>query len=167
VALPKAHEDAAPSFSHHAASTLPKIRLPGAEMRLIAGEAFGEKAPTPTFSRMFYLAVEMEAGATLTLPAEHEERGVYLVQGDILVSDLVLPAMNLAFLPEGKPVEIKAKTASRLMLLGGEKMDGPRFIWWNYVASSKERIEAAKQRWREQRFTPVPGETEFIPLPVR
>ena len=165
VALPKAQEDAAPSFSHHAAATLPRIRLPGADLRLIAGEAFGEKSPAPALSRMFYLAVEMEAGATLTLPAEHEERGVFLVQGSLLVSDLPLPERHLAFLPAGKAVQVKAKTASRLMLLGGEKMDGPRFIWWNYVASSKDRIDAAKQKWREQKFAAVPGETEFIPLP--
>jgi redox-sensitive bicupin YhaK (pirin superfamily) len=167
VALPKSQEDAAPAFSHHAAATLPRIRLPGADLRLIAGEAFGEKSPAPTYSRMFYLAAELESGATLTLPAEQEERGVYLVQGNVLVEGQALPETHLAFLPVGKPVEIKAKSASRLMLLGGEKMDGPRFIWWNYVASSKERIEAAKQRWREQRFAPVPGETEFIPLPER
>jgi redox-sensitive bicupin YhaK (pirin superfamily) len=167
VALPKAHEDAAPSFSHHAAATLPRIRLPGADLRLIAGTAFGEKSPAPALSPMFYLAVEMEAGATLTLPAEHEERGVFLVQGSLLVSDLPLPERHLAFLPAGKTVQVKAQAASRLMLLGGEKMDGPRFIWWNYVASSKDRIEAAKRKWREQQFATIPGETEFIPLPER
>ena len=167
VALPKPQEDAAPTFSHHAAATLPRIRLPGADLRLIAGEAFGEKSPAPTFSRMFYLAVEMEPGAALTLPAEHEERGVYLVQGDVEVDGIRLAEKHLGFVSSKESIRIQAKTASRLMLLGGEKMDGPRFIWWNYVASSKERIEAAKQRWREQRFAPIPGETEFIPLPER
>jgi redox-sensitive bicupin YhaK (pirin superfamily) len=167
VALPKAHEDAEPSFSHHPSASLPKIRMPGVEMRLIAGDVFGEKSPAPTFSRMFYLAAELEAGATLTLPAEHEERGVYLVQGNVAVDGNLLPEKNLAYLPEGKPVQIQAKTQSRVMLLGGEKMDGPRHIWWNFVASSKEKIEEAKQRWRDQRFAPVPKETEFIPLPER
>jgi len=167
VALPKQHEEVEPSFSHHAAATLPKIRLPGADLRLIAGEAFGEKSPAPTFSKMFYLAAELDAGATLTLPPEHEERGAYLVQGDISVSDLALAEKSLAYLPAGESIVIKARTASRVMLLGGEKMDGTRFIWWNYVASSKEKIEAAKQRWREQKFAAVPGETEFIPLPDR
>ena len=167
VALPKAHEDAEPSFSHHPAATLPRIRLPGANLHLIAGDAFGEKSPAPAFSRMFYLAAELEAGATLALPPEHEERGVYLVRGNVLVSGISLQEKQLAFLPEGQTIEIQAKEQSRVMLLGGEKMDGPRFIWWNFVASSKERIEEAKQRWREQRFAPVPGETEFIPLPER
>lgn len=167
VALPTAHEDAEPAFSHHPAASLPNISLPGVEMRLIAGDAFGEKSPAPTFSRMFYLAAELEVGATLTLPAEHEERGVYLVQGEVLVSDLSLPEKHLAYLPAGKEVGIKAKSQSRLMLLGGEKMDGERFIWWNFVASSKQRMEEAKQRWHEQRFAAIPGETEFIPLPER
>jgi redox-sensitive bicupin YhaK (pirin superfamily) len=167
VALPKPHEDDAPSFSHHAAATLPHIRMKGADLRLIAGTAFGEQSPAPAVSRMFYLAAELEAGATLSLPAEHEERGVYLVQGDVLVSGVAIAERNLAILPVDEKIEIKARTASRLMLLGGEKMDGPRHIWWNFVASSKERIEAAKLRWKDQKFAAVPGETEFIPLPER
>jgi len=167
VALPKAHEDAEPSFSHHAAASLPRIRRPGVEMRLIAGDAFGEKSPAPTFSRMFYLAAQLETGATLVLPPEHEERGVYLVQGSVFVSNQSLPEKNLAYLPAGESIEIKATAPSRVMLLGGEKMDGPRYIWWNFVASSKEKLEAAKQRWREQKFAAIPGETEFIPLPER
>ena len=167
VALPKAHEDAEPAFSHHAAATLPKIGVPGVNMRLIAGSAFGEKSPAPTYSPMFYLAAELEAGATLTLPPEHEERGVYLVQGDVLVEEAPLPERSLAFDLSSRSIKIKAKEQSRVMLLGGAKMDGPRHIWWNFVASSKEKIEEAKLRWRAQRFAPVPGETEFIPLPER
>ncbi len=167
VALPKAHEDAEPAFSHHPATTLPKIRLPGVEMRLIAGDAYGEKSPAPTFSRMFYLAAELEAGATLTLPAEHEERGVYLVQGEVSLDGTPLAERCLGVVSQDQKIEIRAKTQSRVMLLGGAKMDGPRFIWWNFVASSKEKIEDGKRRWREQSFAAVPGETEFIPLPER
>ena len=165
VALPKTHEDAEPAFSHHPAASLPKIRMPGVDMRLIAGSAFGEKSPAPAFSRMLYLAAELESGAVLTLPPEHEERGVYLVQGDISVDGVPLAERCLAFISQPQKIEIRARTQSRVMLLGGEKMDGPRFIWWNFVASSKQRIEAAKQRWREQRFAAIPGEQEFIPLP--
>ena len=167
VALPQAHEDYAPAFSHHAAASLPRIRMPGVEMRLIAGDAFGEKSPAPAYSRMFYLAAELDAGAVLTLPPEHEERGVYLVHGNFLVAGSVLPEKHLAYLAAGQPVEVKAIDQSRVMLLGGEKMDGPRHIWWNFVSSSKATIDRAKQRWREQRFPAVPGETEFIPLPDR
>lgn len=167
VALPKAQEDAEAAFSHHPAATLPKIRLPGVRLTLIAGAAFGEKSPAPTFSKMFYVAAEFEAGASLTLPAGHEERGIYLVQGSILVDGTPLAERSLAFAASTESIEIQAQQQARVMLLGGEKMDGPRFIWWNYVASSKQRIEDAKQRWREQRFPAVPGETEFIPLPER
>ena len=167
VALPKAQEDAEPAFSHHPAATLPRIRMPRVDMRLIAGDAYGEKSPAPTFSRMFYLAAELEAGAVLALPAEHEERGVYLVQGDIAVDGKPLAERQLAFVSSEESIEITASTRSRAMLLGGEKMDSPRSIWWNFVASSKERIEQAKLRWREQRFGAIPGESEFIPLPER
>lgn len=167
VALPKAHEDAEPAFSHHPAASLPRIRMPGVELRLIAGNAFGERSPAPTFSPMFYLAAEMEPGAVLELPPEHEERGVYLVQGSISLGETLLTERCLAVLPARDKVRIRAASQSRVMLLGGEKTDGERFIWWNYVASSKQRIEDAKQRWREQRFPAVPGETEFIALPER
>ena len=167
VALPKSREDDAPAFRHHPAATLPRIRRPGVEMRLIAGEAWGERSPAETASRMFYVAAEMQAGATLALPADYEERGVYLVQGDVLIADSPLPEKNLALLPAGEEIAVKAKSASRLMLLGGEEMDGPRHIWWNFVASSREKLEDAKRRWRAQEFPPIPGETEFIPLPER
>ena len=167
VALPKSREDDAPAFRHHPAATLPRIRRPGVEMRLIAGEAWGERSPAETASRMFYVAAEMQAGATLALPADYEERGVYLVQGDVLIADSPLPEKNLALLPPGEEIAVKAKSASRLMLLGGAKMDGPRHIWWNFVASSREKLEDAKRRWRAQEFPPIPGETEFIPLPER
>ena len=167
VALPKAHEEAEPAFSHHPAATLPKIRMPGVDMRLIAGDAFGEKSPAPTFSRMFYLAAEMEPGAVLTLPPEHEERGIYLVQGDIAVDGAPLAPKTLGIISSGEKIQIRAASQSRLMLLGGKKMDGPRHIWWNFVASTKEKLEDAKSRWREQKFAPVPGETEFIPLPEK
>ena len=167
VALPKAHEEAEPAFSHHPAATLPKILMPGVDMRLIAGDAFGEKSPAPTFSRMFYLAAEMEPGAVLTLPPEHEERGIYLVQGDIAVDGAPLAPKTLCIISSGEKIQIRAASQSRLMLLGGKKMDGPRHIWWNFVASTKEKLEDAKSRWREQKFAPVPGETEFIPLPEK
>jgi len=165
VALPRAHEDVEPTFSHHPAESLPRIRRPGVALTLIAGDAFGEKSPAPTYSRMFYLATEFDAGAALALPDEHEERGVYLVQGEALVNGTPLPEGTIAFLPSPGKVEIQARARSRIMLLGGEKMDGPRHLWWNFVASSPERIDQAKQRWRAQGFAAVPGETEFIPLP--
>jgi redox-sensitive bicupin YhaK (pirin superfamily) len=167
VALPADMEDAEPAFSHHAAASLPKIRIPGARLTVIAGAAFGDESPAPVYSKMFYVAAELESGASLRLPAGADERGIYLVQGDVVVDGTPLPERSLAFIASDKRVEIQARAQSRLMLLGGDKMDGQRFIWWNFVASSKERIDAAKARWREQRFPAVPGEREFIPLPER
>jgi len=165
VALPKAHEHAEPAFSHHPKDTIPLITLPGAYLHLIAGTAFGRTSPTPTYSPMFYLAAELEAGAAFELPLEHEERGVYVVSGDAEVSDTPLPARHLAVVPPAAPVRVCARTPARLMLIGGTAMDGDRHIWWNFVASARELIDAAAERWKSGGFPPVPGETEFIPLP--
>jgi redox-sensitive bicupin YhaK (pirin superfamily) len=136
-------------------------------MRLIVGAAFGEIAPAPTFSEIFYLGVEMKAGASLDLPSEHEERGIYVVAGAVRVSGTPITPLHLAVLPAGGTTKIETASTARLMLLGGARMDGERLIWWNFVASSRELIEDTKTRWREQHFPPVPGETEFIPLPDR
>ena len=166
IALPKAHEDTDAEFSHHPKETLPLIERPGVAMHLIAGGAFGERAPVKTYSEMFYLAVDMTAGSTLALAPEHEERGVYVVDGDVSVAGRPVTPCHLAVLVPGETVEVSATRAARLMLLGGAKMDGDRIIWWNFVASAQEPIEAAKLRWSRQQFPPVPGETEFIPLPA-
>ena len=165
VALPKDRELAEPSFSHQPKASLPKIVRPGVSMRLLAGTAFGERAPTPIFSPMVYAAVEMQPGASLELPPEHEQRGVYAVDDGLSVAGEALPAQHLAVLPTGLTIRVETLTGARFMLLGGAAMDGDRLIWWNFVASSRALIDAASARWREQRFPPVPGETEFIPLP--
>jgi redox-sensitive bicupin YhaK (pirin superfamily) len=165
VALPKAHETTAPAFEHHPAATLPHIELPGVRMTLIAGAAFGRRAPATTFSGMFYIAAEMDAGARLTLPADYPERAVYAVDADINVDGNPLDAGHMAVPASGQETTIEAATACRVMLLGGEPIDGDRYIWWNFVASSKDAIAEAKERWRQQRFDPVPDETERIPLP--
>ena len=167
VALPKDREMAEPSFSHQPKATLPEIVRPGVTMRLLAGTAFGERAPTPIFSPMFYVAVEMEPGATIELPPEHEQRGVYAVDREVLVAGEALPAQHCAVLAEDATVRLEATTGARVMLFGGAGMDGDRKIWWNFVASSRALIDAASERWREQSFPPIPGETEFIPLPER
>jgi redox-sensitive bicupin YhaK (pirin superfamily) len=167
VALPLEHEQGDPSFSHHPKATLPRIELPGVRVQLLAGSALGQRASTPTFSPIFYLAVEMSEGAAFDLPPEHEERGLYAIEGELSVGDTTIALHHLAVLPQGETVRIRAAKASRLVLLGGAKMDGDRLIWWNFVGSSRALIEAASQRWRERGFPPVPGETEFIPLPER
>jgi redox-sensitive bicupin YhaK (pirin superfamily) len=165
VALPRAHEGTAPEFHHHPKETLPLIEASGARMRVIAGTAFGKRSPVRTWSDTLYVAAELDAGGAIALDAEHEERGIYVVEGGIEVDGVALTPMHMVVLPADGAVTIRAGSRARVMLLGGAKMDGDRHIWWNFVASSRELIEDAKARWREGRFPPVPGETEFIPLP--
>jgi redox-sensitive bicupin YhaK (pirin superfamily) len=166
VALPKERELIEPMFSHQPKAALPEIIRPGVSLRLLAGNAFGEQAPTPTFSPMFYLAAEFEPGAAIELAPEHEQRGVYTAEGELSVGGELLPSHHLAVLPAGASARIASAPGARAIMLGGAAMDD-RLIWWNFVASSRELIDAASERWREQRFPPVPGETEFIPLPDR
>ncbi len=165
LALPLEHERVDPGFSHHPKSMLPVVSHPGVELRVVAGHAYGKRAPVQTFSDVLYVAADMQAGGSIVLPPEHEERGVYVVEGDVRLAGEPLAPQHLAVIPEGRTVTIEATTFARIMLLGGAKMDGDRHIWWNFVASSRELMESAKARWREQGFPPVPGETEFIPLP--
>jgi len=167
IALPRAHEQVAPEFHHHPKHTLPAIEDGGARLRVIAGTGFGKRSPVRTYSDTLYVAAELDAGSTVALDAEHEERAVYAVEGEIEVDGAPLAAMHMVVLPAGRTVTIRAATRARAMLLGGAKMDGDRHIWWNFVASSRELIEDAKLRWREGRFPAVPGETEFIPLPEK
>ena len=165
VALPKAHEQGEPSFAHYAGASLPKIALPGVTMRLIAGTAFGQRSPASTFSPMFYVAVDMEAGSAFDLYPEHEERGVYAIEGELLVAGEALSLHHMAVLKPWSTVRIEARSRVVLVLIGGSKLDGERLIWWNFVASSRDLIDSASARWRERKFAPVPDETEFIPLP--
>lgn len=165
VALPRAHEQDDPFFSHHPRASVPLITSPGVDMHLIAGTAFGRTAPTSACWPMFYLAVEMEAGSTLELPLEYEERGVYVVAGVVAAGGATLPLHHLALMRADAEVRISAHAPARLMLLGGAPIDGERHIWWNFVASSPALMEEAAERWRAGNFPPVPGETEYIPLP--
>jgi redox-sensitive bicupin YhaK (pirin superfamily) len=165
VALPRAHEQTDPQFSHHPKNTIPRIELPGVCMHLVAGTAFGRTAPTPTFSPLFYLAVEMEPGAACELPLEHEERAVYVASGAVEVAGASVAPHHLAVLARTEPTRIVSHTAARLILFGGAPLDGDRHIWWNFVASSRELMDAAAERWQTGGFPAVPHETEFIPLP--
>jgi redox-sensitive bicupin YhaK (pirin superfamily) len=166
VALPTRHEEAAPTFSHHPREVLPVIGGDGVELRLAVGTLFGERAPADTFSDMFYADAILDAGASLPLDAEHEERAAYVLEGTIEVAGDSFEAGRLLVFRPGDSLAIRAVTSARLMLLGGETMDGPRHIWWNFVSSSKERIEAAKNDWKLGRFDKVFGdEKDFIPMP--
>ncbi len=165
VALPRAAEETEPAFFHHPKATLPMIETDGVTMRLIAGTAYGERSPIKIYSDMFYLDARMSAGSRLKLPPEHQERAVYPVTGEVSLNGEVFPAGNMAVILPGVEAELECFRDARVMLLGGETLDGERHIWWNFVSSSKERIEQAKADWKENRFAKVPGEIEFIPLP--
>jgi redox-sensitive bicupin YhaK (pirin superfamily) len=167
VALPASAEETAPDFTHHARDALPVVAGEGKEVRLITGSLYGERSPVPTFTEMFYADAQLAAGARLPLPAEHEERAVYVAGGEIEVAGDHFPAGQLLVFRPGDRITLAATEPARLLLLGGEPMDGPRHIWWNFVSSRQDRIEAAKADWRAGRLVPVPGETEFIPLPER
>ena len=165
VALPQSAEEADPSFHHHAASELPQAQNGGVQLTLIVGEAFGMRSPVATFSKMFYLAADFNAASALVLPPDHVERAVYAPDTALRVGEVELAPGKLAVLPRGVDVTIRAAIAARALIFGGDPLDGERHLWWNFVSSSRERIEQAKRDWAESRFAPVVGETEFIPLP--
>lgn len=166
VALPKQYEDAAPGFEHVAAAALPVLEDGARKVRVIAGSIYGASSPVKTHSDLFYADVTLGAGGRLPLPTGHEERGIYVSEGSIDVSGETHEAGRLVVFHPRDPIVISTRTGARFMMLGGEPMDGPRYIWWNFVSSSKDKLEAAKDDWKQARFAIVPGdEKEFIPLP--
>lgn len=172
VALPDHAEDTAASFEHHGREALPLIEDEGKQVRLIIGSAWGARAPVKTFTETFYADVILSADAKLPLPDDHEDRGVYVVEGSILIAGTPFAAGQMMVFRPGDRISLTAGEAgARLMVLGGETMNGPRYISWNFVASSQEKIDAAKEAWRKGdwehgRFRLPPGdEAEFIPLP--
>ncbi|MEQ8824859.1 MAG: pirin family protein [Filomicrobium sp.] len=172
VALPDHAEETDAAFEHHGKDALPLIDGEGKQLRLILGTAYGERAPVKTFNEMFYADAVLKPGAALPLPDDHEDRGIYVVDGAIEVAGDEFEAGRMMIFRPGDKITLKAKEqGARLMLLGGETLGGPRYISWNFVASSKEKIEAAKEAWAQGdwehgRFKLPPGDTdEFIPLP--
>lgn len=168
VALPKAHEEAVPTFAHVGIGELPVIEGEGVMARIVAGIFFGQRSPVETMSDLFYVDVRLSPGAQIEVPAEYGEQALYVVEGRLdLGRDGAYDAGQLLVLKPKASVTLSAAAMSpaRVMLLGGEPMDGPRYLTWNFVSSSAERIEQAKEDWKNQRFPVVPGETEFIPLP--
>jgi len=166
VALPRDAEESAPNFAHHDAHALPVIEDSGKSVRLVVGSAFGKTSPVQTASEMIYADIALEAGAAIPIDATHEERGLYLVSGNVeIAGDRFGPGQLLVLRP-GDAISVRAATPARVLLLGGAPMDGPRYIWWNFVSSRKERIEQAKAEWKSGKFDTVPGDAEeFIPLP--
>lgn len=166
VALPIADEETAPQFHHHPAGTLPTFVREGARIRVLAGTAYGETSPVGTFSPLFYVDIAMRAECSVSLPREHEERAAYVVKGSVRCGgERALPGRMLVFTP-GLEVALRAESDSRIVLVGGAPLDGKRYIEWNFVSSSKERLAQARRDWKEQRFPRVPGdEDEFVPFP--
>jgi redox-sensitive bicupin YhaK (pirin superfamily) len=167
IALPREHEDAEPSFSHHPASDLPRFSRDGVDYTVIAGTAFGERAPVRVFSPTLYVHAEAAAGAPIALPDEHAEKAVYVVRGGVEIEGRAIGPGQMSVLADGAMPDVVSRETSTVMLVGGAPLDGPRLIWWNLVSSTEDRIEAAKRRWSDGGFPKVPGdEEEFIPLPA-
>jgi len=166
VALPKEFEEAEPAFAHYDAASLPVVEGNGIRMTIVAGAAFGKTSPVQVLSKTLYVSIDIADGAELVIPAEYAERAIYPVAGELWLDETeLLPNAHMAVLEPGTLPLLRSVGASRVMLLGGAPLDGPRFVWWNFVSSTRERIEQAKADWQAQRFSKVPGETEFIPLP--
>lgn len=167
VALPKNAEESDPGFFHHPENTLPEIENDGVRMRMIAGTAYGIESPVVTASPMFYLDVHLDAGAMVDMTDEHRERAVYVVEGDIAVAGQTYGANEILVLAEDTDVTFTSANGARVMLLGGAPIDGERHLWWNFVSSSGERLEQAKDDWKNNRFDRIAGDDEFIPLPEK
>ena len=166
VALPAAAEEIEPSFEHYAAEDIPAVKVGGAAIRVVLGAAFGVSSPVTTHSETLYVDAVLEPGQSLDIPRA-QELAVYVVEGDVAIGEQRVEEGVLAVLRPGARGTVSAGSAARVLFVGGDALDGERYIWWNFVSSSRERIERARKDWREQRFAGVPGEDDFIPLPER
>ena len=166
MALPSHLEEMAPDFRHYPAAVLPEVAIGRATVRLIMGEAFGARSPVQCHSPTLYADARMPAGSRIQLPATATDRAAYVASGRVRIGEVEYGEGTLAIARTGAAAAVEAIAESRVMIIGGEPL-GARHIWWNFVSSSKERIEVAKADWREGRFAMVPGDPEFIPLPDR
>ena len=165
VALPRAAEEAAPAFHHADVADLPLLTDRGVSLRLVVGGLFGQSSSVPTLSETLYADATLAPGAALPFPAVHAERAVYVLDGQVDIAGDAFGAHRLLVLRPGDEATIRSPSGARLLLLGGEPLDGPRHLWWNFVSSRPDRIESAKADWLAGCFDAVPGESEFIPLP--
>lgn len=166
MALPDDEEEREPAFVHYPAAELPELNMDGCTVRIIMGECFGERSPVTTYSDTLYMECVIAAGREITIPGDSPELAAYIVSGGVSVSGDGFADGVMLVARQGRPLDIRAIEDSRVMIIGGESL-GERHIWWNFVSSSRDRIEQAKDDWREGRFAPVPGDDEFIPLPDR
>ena len=164
MALPEDLEECAPGFVHYPATDLPRLVMDGVTVRVIIGEAYGHRSPVMSCSPMLYLECRLPGESALALPDSYPELAAYVVSGEILIDGDRFTDGVMAVAGDRRPMRLEAARDSHVMVIGGAPL-GQRHIWWNFVSSSRERIEKAKADWRQGRFDPVPGETEFIPLP--
>ncbi|MGH6827995.1 MAG: pirin family protein, partial [Rhizomicrobium sp.] len=171
VGLPQKDEETEPQFQHFAAALLPEREEKGVRLRMVTGEAFGLRSPVRVFSPIFYADARFQAGGILTVTPEHEERALFIVEGEVQIGGDAHGVEThgegtMLFLEKNETITLFGNASGRLVLFGGAPLDGPRHLWWNFVSSSQSRIETAKADWRAGRFGKIPGdETEFIPLP--
>ncbi|MNT57453.1 hypothetical protein D3C72_1948200 [compost metagenome] len=164
--MPKESEDCEPSYSHYPAASLPQQESLGVRIRLIAGSGFCLESPVPVLSPTLYADLQLETGATLTIPGEHPQRALYLIDGEALLDDQPLEPRSLVVLPEGIEYLLSACSGCQLVMIGGAPLDGPRRMNWNFVSSSPELIEQARSRWAAGDWPVVPGESSRIELPA-
>ena len=165
TALPLASEETEPAFSHTAADEIPEVRVGDAQVRVLVGEAFGARSPVPALSRTLYLDIRLPSGGRMELPPLEQQQAIYGVEGELQVDGEPLAARRMAVLEPGAAVALAAPSGARLVLVGGDALDAPRHMWWNFVSSRRERILEASADWEAGRMTSVPGDPEFIPLP--
>ena len=167
AALPRAFEEVAPDFEHTPVDAIPSLMLGGTQVRVLIGAAFGQQSPVRTFAPTLYLDVQLAGDEAFELPSVAQELAIYTVDGDITIDGELLPVHRLAVLAPGAAVTLRASQATRLMVIGGDALDGHRFMWWNFVSSRKERIVQASRDWEAQTMGQVAGDDELIPLPER
>lgn len=165
AALPKEQEQCAASFTHYSSSSVPELEADGARVRVIAGECFGLHAKLTAPSPLFFIDVLLESNSQLLLEVDYTERAFYVVNGSVEVDAQCYQTGQMAVLKPGSEVVFNSKTGASLAVIGGEPLDGPRHMWWNFVASDRALIEQAKADWQAGRFGHVPGDSEFVPLP--
>lgn len=166
LALPDDKEEVAPVFENTAVLRLPDVDAEGVSGRIVIGDFQGLRSPVRTDSETLYADLRLAPGASVKIPADAEERAIYTLEGEVAISGDVFPAERLLVFRPGDDIIVSSQTGAHFMLFGGASLGSKRYIWWNFVSSSKERIEQAKQEWKTGRFDIVPGdEEEFIPLP--
>ena len=166
VALPIEHEETAPRFEHYSADNIPVLEQQDVKITVVIGTAYGKTSPVQAASETLYVEIKLELGASIKLP-EAEELGVYVVAGNIELDGQAVSEGVLAVLKNGASASVSAPGGAHLMICGGDTLEGERIVWWNFVNSSRERLEQAKRDWKEGKFDDVPGESEFIPLPEK